>query len=223
MVSVDGKGDGLSAMAGHATRTAPPSVDVVVPSAHSLGRLWWAASEYAGLPGHHAAGKTMALAGYGNPTYLPHFLRHWRVNSDSGFRMEPGNEHPDLFRQVPRLVDWMARREHVSAWFECDDDSPYMLRIVRARPERWGAIASAIHVDGTSRLHTVTRAHTPRLARLLDLLVERGHPPVLVNTSLNCPGEPIVHTVEQAFATARALGLDALVVAGVLHTPVGAA
>src|SRR5579872_661396 len=109
VVSLDGKGDGLSATAGHATRAAPPSIDVAVASAHSLGRLWWAASEYAGLPGHHAAGKTMALAAYGEPAYLEHFLHHWRVSDDSGFRMEPCNEHPDLFRQIPRLVDWMAR------------------------------------------------------------------------------------------------------------------
>ena len=54
-------------------------------------------------------------------------------------------------------------------------------------------------------------------------MVERGHPPLLINTSLNGPGEPIVHTVEQAFTTARALGLDALVVEGVLHTATGAA
>jgi carbamoyltransferase len=114
-------------------------------------------------------------------------------------------------------------REHVSDWFECDDDSPYMLRIVRALPERRSAIASALHVDGTSRLHTVSRAHAPRFARLLDLLVERGHPPLLINTSLNGPGEPIVHTAEQAFATAHTLGLDALVIEGVLHTTTGVA
>jgi carbamoyltransferase len=418
VISIDGKGDGLSASAGRVTRSAPPSTDIQIPSAHSLGRLWWAASEYAGLPGHHAAGKTMALAAYGEALYLDHLLRHRRTATDGGFRLEPVDEHTALFRQVPRLIDWMAKvtgapraeprcpgqahkdmaanvqrftelvvedlvraavarsgcrdvclaggvalnglvnqrllergvvdtlfvppftddrglavgaaalaaqaqgapvqplpggispflgpepasaipthpafarrcdgeaalascaaelargavfgwfagrddagpralgprsilaspglagmrdrlnleikrrepfrpfgcsilREHVSAWFECDDDSPYMLRIVRARLERRAAIASALHVDGTSRLHTVTRAQMPRLARLLDLLIERGHPPLLINTSLNGPGEPIVHTAEQAFATARALGLDALVLEGVLHTAIG--
>jgi len=113
-------------------------------------------------------------------------------------------------------------RDHVHAWFECDGDSHYMLRIVRARSERRAAISAALHVDGTSRLHTVTPDRLPRLARLLELLVDRGHPPLLINTSLNGPGEPIVHTVAQAFAAARALGLDALVVEGVLHTAAGA-
>lgn len=105
VVSVDGKGDGLSASAGRVTRETPPSTDVAVPSAHSIGRLWWAASEYAGLPGHHAAGKTMALAAYGRPRYLDHFLRHVRIDADGRFWLEPAEEHPDLFRQVPRLID----------------------------------------------------------------------------------------------------------------------
>lgn len=402
LVSIDGKGDGRSVTAGMATRDRGLTVLLAVDSAHSLGRLWWAASEYAGLPGHHAAGKTMALAAYGEPRFLEPMLGHWVGCEDGSFRFEPPSDNPALFRQVPRLVAWMSSlagapaqhgqpeqahrdlaasvqklteiviehvvsaaiartgirsvclaggvalnglanhrllangivdslfvppctddrglalgaaalaaqvagepilpslrfspflgplpdtrllpagerpddlfgevarrlqsgqvigwfegrdelgpralghrsilaspvpanmrdrinaeikrresfrpfgcsilRETVSSWFSCDEDSPYMLRIVPVRPDRRALIPAVLHHDGTSRLHTVCSDSEPRLAALLNCLAKLGHPPILLNTSFNGPGQPIVHTVEQALATARALGLDALVI-----------
>ena len=87
-----------------------------------------------------------------------------------------------------------------------------MLRIVPVRPERRSAIPAVLHHDGTSRLHTVCSTSEPSLAALLKRLVELGHPPLLLNTSFNGPGQPIVHTPDEALECARTLGLDALVV-----------
>jgi carbamoyltransferase len=407
VISIDGKGDGWSAAAGSCSRAVAPEVEMFVPSAHSLGRLWWAASEYAGLPGHHAAGKTMALAAYGEPRFVDAFVRHTAPAPDGGFRFLPPEDEPDLFRQVPRIVAWMARvtgrppaapgahdgahcdmaasvqrltedlverlvaaavlrsgeravclaggvalnglvsqrliarrvvdalyvppctddrglslgaaslaawaagdgvraagvplspylgptvscadapddldevvarlvrgevlgwfegadeagpralghrsilasprfpwmrdhinervkrresfrpfgcsvlREEVGAWFDCDDDSPYMLRIVGARRERRAEIPAVLHVDGTSRLHTVTSREAPRLAALLARLRAFGHPPLLLNTSLNGRGEPVAHTVSDSLSVAGALRLDGIVVEGRLHAQGG--
>lgn len=416
VISLDGKGDGLSAAAGLVHAGQVPVLAITVPSAHSIGRLWWAASEYAGLPGHHAAGKTMALAAYGTPRFHADLARHWQLDATGGFRLTPQpGESPDLFRQVPRLVDWMARiartpaaprgaprqphcdmaaslqawteelviafvteavqrtgcrdvcmaggvalnglanqrllasgvvdslhippftddrglaagaavlaavalgqpirtatvalspflgpapaawdgadstfsrctegeatlaevverlqqgqivgwfegadeagpralghrsvlasptdvrirdrlNQHVkrrepwrpfgcsvleseaATWFDMEGSSPWMLRIVQARDTLRHRIVAALHIDGSTRLQTITPSSVPGLARLLGALSQAGHPPVLLHTSMNGPGEPIVHTAAQAFAFARSAGLDALMVDSRLYT-----
>jgi len=106
----------------------------------------------------------------------------------------------------------------VGDWFESDRASPYMLRIVRARSEAVRALSAVIHVDGTSRLHTVRMDDHPRLASLLELLVRRGHPPVVLNSSLNGRGEPLVHTAAQAFAFATRAELSTVMIEGRLFT-----
>lgn len=99
---------------------------------------------------------------------------------------------------------------HASDWFETAAPSRYMLQIVRARPDRARQIPSAVHRDGTTRLHTVTRDAHPRLAELLSHLTSLGEPPLVLNTSFNQPGEPIVHTARHALATADASAVDAV-------------
>lgn len=121
-------------------------------------------------------------------------------------------------REAFRPFGCSILRSAVSMWFACDADSPYMLRIVEAHRARRDTIPAALHVDGTSRLHTVSAELLPRLATLLEHLVACGHPPLVVNTSMNRRGEPLVHTAAEAFALARATGLDALMVDDVLYT-----
>lgn len=403
VLSLDGKGDGLSAAGGRASRERGLQIDLRVPSAHSLGRLWWAASVCCGLGDHHAAGKTMAFAALGRPTLLPALLEC--LTWDEGFRLAHPDD-PDRFRRVPELAAWLAEldpgpvptegprhpdvaasvqafSEHVVArlaatlvartgerrlalaggvalnglanqrllvdrvadavfvppfpddrglsfgaaalaaalrgeplrvsegglspylgpaphhgplepppglapvrdpdlvraaarslaagqilaWFEGRDEagpralgnrsilaspvhtttrerlnetikrreafrpfgcslplaaapawldmtgpSPYMLRIVPVLTHRREQIPAVVHADGTTRPHTVTAAEHPRLAALITALVELGHPPVLLNTSLNRRGEPIAHTAAQALAIAADTGLDGAVI-----------
>jgi carbamoyltransferase len=406
VVSVDGKGDGLSAAAGFASRHCGLRVEVRVPSAHSLGRLWWAASLCCRLGDHFAAGKTMAWAAYGEPSLLPSLQRHLVLMEEGGFRLEPGQEPERLFRQVDLLAQWLqaqtlepspkagaahaevaasvqaltevvikhlvtrvvartgCRRlclaggvalnglvnqrllregvvdelyvppvpddrglslgaaalaaiasgqlkhcpsgvlsayvgpalsaealalpsgfsevlctdlidtvaamlaagkliawcsgraeigpralgnrsifalpvrgevrdqlnqrvkqrepfrpfgcslplEHAAEWLEMVGDSPYMLRIVPVRADRRAAIPAVVHHDGTTRPHTVTAAQHPELHRLLHRLAMLGHPPVLLNTSLNRRGEPIANCGADALAIVKATGLDAAVI-----------
>ncbi|MCA1907488.1 MAG: hypothetical protein LDL39_03915 [Magnetospirillum sp.] len=90
----------------------------------------------------------------------------------------------------------MVRAEDASQWFEWEHESPFMLFTAKTRdPQRLPAIA---HVDGTARLQTVTASSNPAIYRLLGLLGERTGVPVLLNTSLNVNGEPLVETPDDA-------------------------
>ena len=98
----------------------------------------------------------------------------------------------------------MAR---LSEWFAMTGPSPFMLRIGRALPDRAPLIPGALHHDGTSRVQTVEPADGSGLQPLLEALVRRGHPPVVLNTSLNQRGEPLVHTLAQAAASSEGMGV----------------
>ncbi|WP_030670536.1 carbamoyltransferase [Streptomyces sp. NRRL B-1347] len=70
--------------------------------------------------------------------------------------------------------------------------SPYMTFVFPVRPEFHDVIPGAMHVDGTSRVQTVTAESNPKLAELLGVFTELTDVPCLVNTSFNVAGEPIV-------------------------------
>ena len=106
-VSIDGKGDDLSAMAAVVSRERGVEERLIeIPSANSIGRLWWAVSEFCGFPGHHSAGKTMALAAYGEPFDLFESVSSYHSNGTFSFRAP--DDHPDTFREVSRIHDWIV-------------------------------------------------------------------------------------------------------------------
>jgi carbamoyltransferase len=76
--------------------------------------------------------------------------------------------------------------------------SPYMLFVHTVRPEWRERIAAAVHVDGTARAQTVDRREEPLLAALLDAFARRTGTPVLVNTSFNTAGRPMVDSPKDA-------------------------
>ncbi len=86
-----------------------------------------------------------------------------------------------------------------------------MERALRVRPEARDRIPAVVHVDGTARLQTVDDASSPRYAALLRAFHARTGVPVLLNTSFNVMGKPIIHAVEDALAVFHTTGLDALV------------
>jgi carbamoyltransferase len=110
-------------------------------------------------------------------------------------------------------------REDVQDWFELDDESPYMLLVadvVRSRRRQMTAaeqqlfgiaklnvprseIPAVTHVDYSARIQTVHRDTNPRFHRLISSFKQRTGCPVVVNTSFNVRGEPIVCTPEDAF------------------------
>ena len=110
-----------------------------------------------------------------------------------------------------------ALAESSDEWFGESFESPYMLRIARVRAGRASLIPSAVHVDGTTRLQTVTAESCPTLHGILSELDRLGHPPVLLNTSLNQSGKPLAHTVEDAWEAVEAMQLDAALIGDSLY------
>jgi len=101
--------------------------------------------------------------------------------------------------------------EHADAYFVGVQDSPFMLLAAAVRPEKRDLIPAVTHVDGTARVQTVHRETNPRYHALLSAFYARTGVPVLLNTSFNDRGEPIVETPADAVATYLATDLDALV------------
>lgn len=101
--------------------------------------------------------------------------------------------------------------EHVDAYFEGVSESPYMLLVATVRDDVRDRLAAVTHVDGTARVQTVRREDNPFLHRLLELVGELTGDPVLLNTSLNLRGEPIVETPGDALQLFLQRPLDVLV------------
>ena len=95
--------------------------------------------------------------------------------------------------------------------FEGDEDSPFMLIAKPVRPEWRDRIPGIVHVDGTARVQTVREATNPKLYRLLKEFEALTGVPVLINTSFNVKGEPIVETPQDAVICFLTTGIDNLV------------
>ena len=93
----------------------------------------------------------------------------------------------ELFRPFAPVV--MA--EHASKWFDMDFESPYMQYTVKClQPEK---IPSVVHADGTSRVQTVTKEQHPGLYKVLNKFYLQTGVPILLNTSLNIKGQPLLN------------------------------
>ena len=88
----------------------------------------------------------------------------------------------------------------------------YMIGNATVSRHALDVIPAAVHVDGTTRPQVLPPNAAPVLESLLEALRAAGLPPVLVNTSFNGPGEPIVNTASDAVHSFRELGLDFLVI-----------
>ncbi|MEO7095763.1 MAG: carbamoyltransferase C-terminal domain-containing protein, partial [Polyangiales bacterium] len=101
-----------------------------------------------------------------------------------------------------------------SAWFDdADNDmTPYMTTVCNVVEARRPELAAVTHVDGTARVQTVTEASAPDLHAILGALEAGGHAPIVLNTSLNGPGEPIVASASDAICFFATHAVDALVV-----------
>jgi carbamoyltransferase len=86
--------------------------------------------------------------------------------------------------------------------------SPWMLFALPTRPERIGQIPAVVHVDGTCRAQTVTRGQNPKWYDLILAFSRETGVPLLLNTSFNLAGEPLVHTRRDALDTLHRSTLD---------------
>jgi carbamoyltransferase len=136
------------------------------------------------------------------------------------------------YRESFRPFAPAVTREAVADWFELDEESPYMLVVADVKKERCipmddasqtlfgidklnvprSEIPAVTHVDYSARVQTVSAETNPRFYRLLKAFERRTGCPVLVNTSFNVRGEPIVGTPEDAFRCFMGTGIDALAI-----------
>jgi carbamoyltransferase len=101
--------------------------------------------------------------------------------------------------------------EHAHEYFALGQPSPHMLLAAQVTPMARQRVPATVHVDGTARPQTVTSEANPRLHALLRAFEARTGVPVLINTSFNAAGEPIVCSPADAVRTFLATGLDLLV------------
>jgi len=87
----------------------------------------------------------------------------------------------------------------------------FMLYVVGVHDQQRDRLPAITHVDGTGRLQTVRRETNPRYWKLIETFGQATGTPVLLNTSFNLKGEPIVNTPDEALATFARSGLDVLV------------
>jgi carbamoyltransferase len=116
-------------------------------------------------------------------------------------------KHRQAFRPFAPIV----LAERMKEIFEGEEDSPFMLIAKPVRPEWRDKIPAIVHVDGTARVQTVREQTNPMLYRLLKEFEALTGVPVLVNTSFNVKGEPIVETPRDAVICFLTTGIDNLV------------
>ena len=136
------------------------------------------------------------------------------------------------FRESFRPFAPSVLREDVNDWFELNDDSPYMLLVSEVKKDKQikmnvedeklfgidklnikrSSIPAITHVDYSARIQTVHKETNPRYYDLINEFKKNTNCPVLVNTSFNVRGEPIVCSVEDAFNCFMGTNLDILVV-----------
>ena len=117
-----------------------------------------------------------------------------------------GNEIKDQVNEIKRRQKFrpfapIVLEEHACDWFDMPggyDNSPYMQFVAKCkRPE---IIPAVVHGDGTSRVQTVNRRQHPELYEALSKWHIESGCPIVLNTSLNIKGQPIVNTIEDAIA-----------------------
>lgn len=115
-------------------------------------------------------------------------------------------------REDFRPVAPVVLEEEAGAWFSGAGQSPFMLFVYDVRPERAKRIPAVRHVDGTARIQTINRDQHSLYYDLLRAFQARTGVPVLINTSFNTRGEPIVCTPRDAIECFWTSPLDALVI-----------
>ena len=119
------------------------------------------------------------------------------------------------FREEFRPFAPVAPIEAADKYFELTPGgtrlSRFMSGVFPVRPEWRSRLQAITHIDGTARLQSLERAMAPRLYSLLEAYGQRTGIPVLLNTSFNLAGEPIVNRVAEGYSTFLRSGIDVLV------------
>jgi carbamoyltransferase len=125
-------------------------------------------------------------------------------------------------REDFRPVAPVVMEEHANEWFVDGRVAPFMLFVFDVRADKAERIPAVRHVDGTARVQTVNRSQHPLYYDLLDAFRQRTGVPILVNTSFNTRGEPMVNSPRDAVESFWTSPLDALVIGPFLVEKAGA-
>jgi carbamoyltransferase len=140
------------------------------------------------------------------------------------------------YRESFRPFAPAVKADKASEWFDIDRESPYMLLVAAVKKDKLIAMTEAeqrlfgidklnvprsqipavTHVDYTARIQTVHPDTNPRFYRLLDEFERQTGCPVLINTSFNVRGEPIVYTPEDAYRCFMRTEMDYLVMENIV-------
>jgi carbamoyltransferase len=164
-----------------------------------------------------AKGRTVGLL-RGRSELGPRALGHRSILADprSPVMKDHLNAHVK-FREAFRPYAPMVLAEHATKIFDLLQPSPFMLFACNVRAPYQTLLPAVTHVDGTARVQTVD-GREPFLRALLTAFHQQTGFAVLLNTSFNLAGEPIVETPEDAIRAFLSCGLDALVLEGALIT-----
>lgn len=116
------------------------------------------------------------------------------------------------FREAYRPLAPSILPEFGPEYFEDYQESPYMERTLPFRKEVRDRVPAVVHKSGTGRLQTVNEQWNPRYYRLIRAFYEKTGIPMLLNTSFNVMGKPIMHSVEDAITVFFTTGLDYLII-----------
>ncbi len=116
------------------------------------------------------------------------------------------------FREEFRPFAPSILHEFGDEYFIDYQESPYMERTLRFRPDVHNQVPAVVHEDGTGRVQTVKKEWNEKYHALISEFHRLTGIPILLNTSFNIMGKPIIHSVEDAIAVFHTTGLDALVI-----------
>lgn len=145
-----------------------------------------------------------------------------RALGNRSFITDPRNKDmKDILNSRVKFREWfrpfapVVLEEHKEMWFHMDFESPFMLHTVPCkRPQE---IPSAVHIDNTSRVQTLRREDNPRFYGLIESFYELTGVPIVMNTSLNIKGRPIVETPDDAMELFDECDADILVINDVMY------
>lgn len=165
-----------------------------------------------------AQGKLVAWV-QGRAEFGPRSLGNRSILADA--RHASMQDHINLnvkFREKFRPFAPSVLHEHAAEYFDNYQESPYMDKTLHIRKTQQARVAAVCHVDGTGRLQTVKRDWNPRYYELIEQYYHLTNVPMLLNTSFNVMGKPLIHTLEDALAVFLTTGLDVLVLNDYLIT-----
>jgi carbamoyltransferase len=152
----------------------------------------------------------------GRMEFGPRALGHRSILADA--RVAENRDRVNLkikFRESFRPFAPAVLADRCSEFFELDEPSPFMLLVAQVRPEK-RVIPAVTHVDGSARIQTVDRESDPLFYDLIREFDQLTGVPVLINTSFNVRGEPIVCTPADAYRCFVETGMDYLVMGNCL-------